>query len=303
MIDIQEKKNQIIKFLENNGPSLPVQVSREIKMEPVFASAILSELISSGKVKTSHMKIGSSPLYLLPGHEEKLESQTDNLKSAEKEAQEKLKSKTILTDEQESPATRVALRNLKDFATPFKFQDKIMWKYTFTPQEEIDKILFPKKEESSSTKEKTEEEKSEDVPKAWEAKKEGIKKIKEELPETNEHTEQPKKIEKIFEEKDPKTPTTLLEKVERLLKSQNSEITSIEEVDKKKVIAIVKSQEKKSMLFAFSKLRITESELLSCYKQASKKNLPYRIITKSDQTKKLTETINAYKNLIKIEKL
>jgi len=34
-------------------------------MDPVFASAISSELLGSKQIKTSYIKIGASPLYLL----------------------------------------------------------------------------------------------------------------------------------------------------------------------------------------------------------------------------------------------
>jgi hypothetical protein len=289
MIDIQEKKRKILEFLKSNGPSLPVQVARAIQMEPVFASAILSELISSKEIKTSHMKVGASPLYLLPTQTEKLEEKTENLKSVERETQEKLKSEKIIYDESEEPATRIALRNIKDFAIPFKFKDKIVWKYAFTPKEEIDKILFPKEE-----KEKPQEEEPE-VPKAWEVKRKEI----------NEAKDQSKKIERIFEK--PKehshSDKTFLEKIERFLKEKDTEITAIEEVDKKKVTAIIKSNEETSMLFAFNKIRINESELLKCFKIAEKKNLPYQIITNGDLTKKLTDTIRAYQKLIRVEKL
>lgn len=310
MIDIQNKKKKILEFLNSNGPSLPVQVAKAIQMEPVFASAILSELLSSRQIKTSQMKIGASPLYLIPGQEEKLESKTEHLKPAEKEAQEKLKSKKILTDESEEPATRVALRNIRDFATPFKFKEKIMWKYSFTPQKEIDDILFPKKEEKEEVKEEIKEEKKkeikeeEEVPKAWVVKKEEIKEIKKES----------KKIENIFnekkvpvEKKEPKekkeSQKSFLIEIEEFLKSQNTSISSLEEVDKKKVTAIVEKENKKSMLFAFNKAKINETELLKCYKEADKKSLPYQIITKSSLSKKLTDTIRAYQRLLRVDNL
>ena len=298
MIDIQEKKRKILEFLESNGPSLPVQVARAIQMDPVFASAILSELLGSKQIKTSHMKIGASPLYLIPGQEEKLEEKSDNLKSIEKEAQEKLKSKKVILDEEEEPATRVALRNIKDFAIPFKFQDKITWRYAFTPQEEIDEILSPKKEEpevpapkEEPTQEEQTPEEEPEVPKAWEVKKTEIKKAKEES----------KKVEDIFEK--PNTPKTFLKEIEHFLKNQDTEITAIEEVDKNKVVAIVKSKEVSSMLFAFNKVRIDEAEILKCYKEAGKKDIPYQIIIKGELTKKLSNTILAHQNLIKINKL
>ncbi len=286
MIDIQQKKNNILEFLKQNGPSLPVQVARAIQMDPVFASAILSELLGTKQIKTSHMKIGASPLYLLPTQEEKLEEKTEHLKSVEREAQEKLKSKKVMLDEDEEPAIRVALRNIKDFAIPFKFQDKITWRYAFTPQEEIDKILSPKEKIKPTPKEDEPE-----VPKAWEVKKTEIKQAKEES----------KKIENIFEKSN--APKTFLKEIEQFLKNQDTTITAIEEVDKNKVVAIIKSRETSSMLFAFSKMRIDETELLKCYKESDKKNLPYQIIIKGELTKKLSNTILAHQKLIKVNKL
>jgi len=47
MIDVQEKKNKIISFLKVSGPSLPVRIAKVIEMDPVFASAISSELLNS----------------------------------------------------------------------------------------------------------------------------------------------------------------------------------------------------------------------------------------------------------------
>jgi len=391
MIDIPEKKRKILEFLETSGPSLPVQIARTIKMDPVFASAILSELLSSKQIKTSHMRIGASPLYLIPGQENKLENKTEHLKTIEKETQEYLKSQKILYDDKEEPATRVALRNIKDFAIPFKLKEKILWKYAFTPQKEIDELIFPKektdshfknyfiykfsernkedvyknikkleneygngfvydrdlkiegesrediiikfknkiKEFSETTPEmkfiidythglgrlmKMELEEAKkygfkiielnkkipskinsesDVPKAWKIKKEEIKQIK----------KKSKEPENIFEKKEPKEPKSFLKKIESFLESKNTKTTSIEEVDKKKVILIVKSNEETSMLFAFNKARITETELLKCYKEADKKNLPYQIITKASLTKKLTDTIRAYQKLLKVYKL
>jgi len=85
MIDVQEKKNKIISFLKISGPSLPVKIAKIIEMDPVFASAILSELLDTNQIKTSHLKIGASPLYFIPGQEQKLEDHTENLKSLESE--------------------------------------------------------------------------------------------------------------------------------------------------------------------------------------------------------------------------
>ena len=49
----------------------------------------------------------------------------------------KLKNSKILKDSDQEPAIRVALRGLKDFAIPFKFNGDIMWRYAFVPESEI----------------------------------------------------------------------------------------------------------------------------------------------------------------------
>jgi hypothetical protein len=286
MIDIQQKKQKIISHLKINGPSLPVRIAKSIEMDPVFASAILSELINEKKIKISHMKIGSSPLYLLPGQEQKLENLTENLKPIEQDALSKLKEKKLITDENEEPAIRVALRNIKDFATPFKFQEKIMWSYAFTPKEEIEKILSSTKTKPKPTKPESEKP---EILKAWKEKTPIIQKSS-------------ISIEPIF--KKPKINNkTFLKEIEEFLEKQNTKIISIEEVDKKRVIAKIKSESQLSLLFAFNKKRITEKELIKCYKKAKISNLPYHIITSGDPTKKMSETVDAYKKLIKIDKL
>lgn len=307
MIDIQEKKNKIISFLETSGPSIPVRIARAIEMEPVFTSAILSELLGAQKIKTSNLRLGSSPLYHLPGQEKRIEEHTENLKPIENEAYQKLKNKKILTDENEEPAIRVALRNIKDFAEPFKFKEKIMWKYKFASEEEIKNILTPQEKKEEIAKEKIETKiLREEVPKAWKIKKEEI----------NEAKEESKKIEAIFTkpEKNPETPEkeikkepfenkTFLKEVEEFLEKRNTKIISIQEVDKKKVIAKTEKNSKTSFLFAFNKKRISEEELIKCYRQAKEENLEYRLILTGELTKKMNETIEAYKKLLRVDNL
>jgi hypothetical protein len=95
------------------------------------------------KWKTGVLKMS----FMYEGKEEFLCAEhIENLKSVEKDAYLKLKKNKIIRDEEEEPAIRVALRNIKDFATPLKFQDKIIWKYAFTPNEEIESILNPTKD-------------------------------------------------------------------------------------------------------------------------------------------------------------
>jgi len=76
-IDANRIKEKILNFLDKNGPSLPVHIAKEIGMDMIFTSAFLSELISHQKIKTSHMKVGISPIYFLPGQEKGLEKYSE----------------------------------------------------------------------------------------------------------------------------------------------------------------------------------------------------------------------------------
>jgi hypothetical protein len=151
--DTSKIKEDIIQFLENSGPSLPVPISRHIKVDSLFASAFLSELLSNKKLKITNMKVGGSPVYYVQGTEKGLEKYSEYLKSKEKEAYELLKENNFLEDEPQHPAIRVALRNIKDFAKPFEKDGKIIWRYFLIPEEEYKKEKEePKKEETVETK-------------------------------------------------------------------------------------------------------------------------------------------------------
>jgi len=128
-IDVSDVKKKILEYLDKHGPSLPVPVAKHVGLQPMFASAILSELLNEKRVKTSSLKIGTSPLYLIPGQEYKLEAFTENLGGVEKEAYLLLKDNRLIEDQAQEPRIRVALRGLKDFAIPTQMNDKLFWKY------------------------------------------------------------------------------------------------------------------------------------------------------------------------------
>ena len=65
--DTSPIKNKIISFIEKNGPSLPAHIASEIEQSILFSSAFLAELLSEKKLVLSHMRVGSSPLYLIAG--------------------------------------------------------------------------------------------------------------------------------------------------------------------------------------------------------------------------------------------
>ncbi len=143
-----QDKDLIMATLESKGPSLPVHVARAANLSLLFASAYLSELYGERKIRISAMRVGSSPLYYIPGQEAKLEKFTEFLNSKERESLELLKEAKVLEDDAIPPAIRVALRELKDFAVPLRVKNadesKLIWKYFTYPDEEVKHILADK---------------------------------------------------------------------------------------------------------------------------------------------------------------
>lgn len=128
-LNIFEVKKKILEYILNNGPSLPAHLIKVTGMSLTFTSAILSELLQERKLKLSHLRVGTSPLYYIQGQEEKLENFISNLKEPEIEAFRRLKQNKILDDETQSSVLRVALRSIEDFAIPIKNREKLYWKY------------------------------------------------------------------------------------------------------------------------------------------------------------------------------
>ena len=141
MIKQNEIHNKIFNILEEKGPSLPIQISKQIGMGSLFISAFLSELIDEKRIKVSDLKVGGSPLYFIEGQEEKLENFYKFLHPKEAEAFLLLKKKKVLKDSEQEPAIRVALRSIKDFSVGFKKNNEIYWKSILIPEKEINKLL------------------------------------------------------------------------------------------------------------------------------------------------------------------
>lgn len=123
----------VLRFIRIRGPVLPMQVAKEIKQNSMMAGAVLSELVSSGKLKVSKIKVGGSPLYYPPGQENRLMSFTQHLDAKDRQAYDLLRQKGLLRDDFLDPLTRVSLRALKDFAIPLTVTidgtQQVYWKW------------------------------------------------------------------------------------------------------------------------------------------------------------------------------
>src|SRR3989344_1919699 len=157
-----EIRDKIKSFIRLRGPSLPIHVSKEIKIETLFTSAFLSELASTKDIKISDMKVGGSPLYFIPGQEEELERYSNYLPGKEKEAFLLLKEKKILKDNELEPAIRVALRSIKDFAFPIiivlEGEKMLYWRFHLIPDLQAKLLIENELKQKHEQKEKEQKE-------------------------------------------------------------------------------------------------------------------------------------------------
>src|SRR3989344_3704595 len=143
MINAKEMHAKILRFLSEQGPSLPMVIAKRIGISSLFASAFLSELVGERKVRISNLKVGGSPLYYLEGQEERLGEFSEYLHPKELEIFLLLKKSGVLRDSDQDAAGRVALRSLKDFAVGFTNDDEIYWKYIGLTDETVRQLFAP----------------------------------------------------------------------------------------------------------------------------------------------------------------
>lgn len=145
-MDIRDKIMQVINL---KGPTIPAQLTKEIDSDILLTSAYLSELVFQKKLRISSMKVGGgSPLYYVPGQENKLQEYYSNLNEKNQKAFEFLKENQVLRESELSPLMRVAMREIKDFAKPleveFKDHKEIFWKWYLLNNDEASQIIREK---------------------------------------------------------------------------------------------------------------------------------------------------------------
>jgi hypothetical protein len=275
MINVEETKHRILGFLNEKGPSLPREVASFIKLDNMWASAILSELTNEKRVKLSSLKIGSSPLYLLPGQEEQLIKFEDNITGMSKEAYLLLKNKKILKDEEQSPELRVALRGLKDFAVPITIHEELHWKFFTASNEELQNKMRPSQpKQESDSKSQTPPQNKE--PTQEEAPKQNQSHSTKQDDEESMHSKILKYLDKnnikLLEETDVKKKEFLgigrtdssLGEIEILIIGKDKK--TITEKDLEKIFELIKTQKRFAILFTTGELAKKSKEVYRDYK-------------------------------------
>jgi len=323
--DTSPLKEKIVSFIRRNGPSLPVHIAKEVELSTLFTSAFLSEIISEKRIRTSNMKVGSSPLYLIPGQEPQLEKFSQYLKSKEKEAFLRLKEKKILRDSEQEPAIRVALREIRDFAIPFRKseQGELFWRFLGTPKSELSET------ESKPESRKEPPQQNVIVPKEEPKEQEPIQKLTEkkilekEIPKESQKSNNDLGIfdESRKEEKEAKEERPIKSKKSRKKKSnaqrENNFFTKVKEFlansqidlidiltfNKNEIIISINQHGQDKILVAYNKRKITENDIIKASKKAQELNRKYIVLSAGTPLKRTSELIEATKNLSSIEKL
>ncbi|MBI2498976.1 hypothetical protein HYV88_01915 [Candidatus Woesearchaeota archaeon] len=141
MVDLSLVKERILSIVKSEGPVLPVQISRKLDKDTIFAGAVLSELVNNKLIFISSAKIGGSPVYYVSGQESKLSILYGYLPGKEKEAYELLRTRQILKDSECEPGIRVALRSIRDFAKPLDINNEVYWRWYLINEEEALTLL------------------------------------------------------------------------------------------------------------------------------------------------------------------
>jgi len=195
-INAQELRNKVLMFVRQQGPLLPVTISQGLSLNTIMVGAMLSELIAHKLVKITSCKIGSSPLYYVPGQENKLTKIRDYLSQKPKQIFDILKENKILRDSELEPWQRVAVREIKDFAhqldVTIEESTEVFWKWYMLNDEETNKLIskhLNPKEQVEEIKEEVKEEIKEIV-------KEEVKEERIEPPKQEIVKEEPKEIKK-----------------------------------------------------------------------------------------------------------
>lgn len=158
-----ERETKVLNFIKSSGPVLPVKVAKELETSILLASAILTGMINSGKIKHTNQKIGSSQVYYIEGQEEEaLKIIHSSLNDFQKKFLSDFKNKKAVFDSDLSPREKIFISELNDFIKPAKVEingkEEVFWKYySFSPEEAIKGItkLSGKKQEVEEPKEPT----------------------------------------------------------------------------------------------------------------------------------------------------
>ncbi len=312
-----ESKEKILQYMRRNGPSQPTRIAKELGVDSIIASALLANLVSKNIIKVSHMKIGGSPLYYLPGQERNLQKFSDKLPGKEREAYNLIKSEQVVKNEELDPAIRVAISYLKDFAKPITImlknqQEMKLWKWYMLSNEDATKIIREKyfnqsnkerKEEKPIVK-KIEQKKVESFQEPIsqekiEVEEDKEKERKEQGKEDKKNQEENQKEQEEQKEESNEPQENIPSDIRKAMQNRKLVIEHYEEgkgKDAEMKAHVDGFDRHKIFIYITRKKRINEKDIAMAYLKAELKRIPLIIMHKGDFTKDaeaLLKEINA----------
>ena len=264
--------------LAQNGPLLPTSVAKALATNSIMAGAMLSEMCSKGLLKTSALRVGGSPLYLIPGKEEQLLNYLQSLNEKDRRTVQKLQEEKIIRQTEADPLTQVSLVQVKDFAKPltvtYENKQETFWKWFALTDKEAEELI----------------------------------RIKLEGPKAPEATPKPAEQKTLTEKPIGKLKTKpapagdFWEQIQTFLEKNN--ITLTEQTTIKKKLEFDLTIELPSPVGKLSyyckarnKKKITEGDISAAYVQGQIKKLPVIYLTNGEFTKEAKEILNQLKGI------
>src|SRR3989344_2376434 len=279
--DLSDKRESVLEIVKFKGPLLPVQIAKDIGTNIMFAGALLSELVSNGKIRITNVKVGGSPLYYTDNQIEKLQDLIKHLNEKDRQTALLLKEKKILRDNECTPLQRVSLREIKDFAKPLQAKEneqvELFWKWYLVSDEEAKGLI-------------------EEIMKEYKPVEE-VKKIEKKI----EIEKEVKKIKPKVERKKP-IKSLGLKNVNDYFNQNNIKILNADVVNKNKevnyVVEITSDIGNLNFFVKFKdKRKIEEGDLSLALNEA--KNMPLIFLSDGDLSKKAKKLIeNEFKGII-----
>jgi hypothetical protein len=322
---VKEKASQIVR---NRGPLLPVQITKELGINVMFASALLSELVDKKVLKLSNTKVGGSPMYYVTGQEPKLQELRDKLNDKQQRAFDILKQTKVLRDTEQEPVIRVALRDIKDFAHQLQVTSggttEIFWKWYLLTDAEAEPLI---KEKLGLTQKKQENKVEKEVQRHLEEIEHNLKKLEEQKELLSRPIEQQVKeqVAKKSKERQPRAKKAIVEaqaalpivsvedsidkedmfmmKVVDYFRQNSVQLLEIKQIRRDSDFeGMIKIPSAVGSITYFckakNKQKITDADLSLLYVQSQMRKMPVLLITTGEVTKKAQELLTKeFKNI------
>jgi len=265
--------------LAQTSPLLPTSVAKALATNSIMAGAMLSEMCSKGLLKTSALRVGGSPLYIIPGKEEQLLNYLQSLNEKDRRTVLKLQEEKIIRQTEADPLTQVSLAQVKDFAKPltvtYENKQETFWKWFSIEDKEAEELIRMKLEGKPAAK-KIEQPK---IP-----------------------VEQPKPAEQKTLAPAEKPTGDFWQQTQTFLTKNNIILTEQTTIKKKlefDLIIELPSPVGKLSYYckARNKKKITEGDISAAYVQGQIKKLPVIYLTNGELTKQAKEVLAQLKGI------